>query len=246
MNGYHSEEDMLRSMKNMAVEWYVDPDRYHQFNEMLEKDGRVTEFESEVYRHLTRERIWVSESAWTVRNPDGAVTGYEGTVVEITERKKLESLVAHAANHDALTGLPNRALFNQVLEDVLTSGELFFLAYLDLDGFKKVNDTYGHGIGDDLLVAIAGRFKNAFRIDEPVFRIGGDEFAIIMTNCTREQVSLRLDRLIHAFELPFKLRGMSMKITVSVGVAASSQGIKASDILNLADIEMYRAKLTKC
>jgi diguanylate cyclase (GGDEF)-like protein/PAS domain S-box-containing protein len=242
LNGYHSEEDMLRNVGDIASEWYVDPDRRKQFTDILSKHGRVTEFESEIFRHLTREQIWISESAWVVRDEDGAIICYEGTVIEITERKKTEGLVHYAAHHDALTGLPNRAQFNQVIDEALTSDEPFFLAYLDLDGFKTVNDTYGHGVGDDLLVAIAGRFQNALRIGDPVFRMGGDEFAIIFSNGDLAKVRATLGRLIDAVEPPFQIGDVSVEINVSVGIAASSSGSHASDILHQADLGLYRSK----
>lgn len=242
LNGYHSEHDMLQNIGDIAREWYVDPERRKEFQDQLFTRGRVTEFESEVYRHLTRERIWVSETAWAVRDDAGDIIGYEGTVVEITERKKLEGLINHAAHHDALTGLPNRAFFNQALDDAIGQGDPFFLAYIDLDGFKAINDTHGHGTGDELLAAIGARFSSRLRRDEPVFRMGGDEFAVILRNVTLAKAQELLGRLIDAVECPFKLGDLSITVGVSIGLAASTPDADASDILNLADTGLYRSK----
>ena len=240
--GYRDEEHMLRDLADVATECYVDSKRLNKFREILHRDGRITEFESEVYRHPNRERIWVSESAWVVRDEDGNNAGYEGTVVEVTERKKLESLINHAAHHDALTGLPNRASFNQMLDDAMASRKQFFLAYLDLDGFKAVNDTYGHGLGDDLLVAIASRFRNSLRVEEPVFRMGGDEFAIILFSDDLDQANKTLSRLVTAIEVPFRLGEILVEIGFSAGIAASDPSVRPLDILHQADIGLYRAK----
>lgn len=242
LNGYHCEQDLLRSVSDIANEWYVEPGRRAKFKEILERDGRITEFESEVYRHLTRERIWISETAWAVRDTDGNVISYGGTVVEITERKKLEQLINHAAHHDGLTGLQNRAKFNQTLSEELANKTPIFLAYLDLDGFKKVNDTYGHGYGDELLIAVAGRFTNVLRSDTAVFRIGGDEFAIIMKDDDPDNIRPTLDRLVGTAERPFQIGDQSVTIGVSIGVAASRPDVSASDFLHLADMALYKSK----
>lgn len=242
LNGYHSEEDMLRAVGDIATEWYVDPERRQQFKEVLEKNGRITEFESEIYRHLTRERIWISEAAWVVRDESGKTIGYEGTIVDITERKRLENMIKHAAHHDGLTGLPNRARFNQVLDNALTSEELFFLAYLDLDGFKAVNDTHGHRFGDELLIAVANRLSNVLHDGEKVFRIGGDEFAAILSNSDLEETDSTIAEMIETIDTPFQIGNASVKIGISIGLAISTAGDQASDLLHLADIGLYRAK----
>ena len=243
MNGYHSEDDLLRAVEDIATEWYVDPNRRAEFQKIMARDGRVTDFESEVYRHLTRERIWISETAWMVRDQGGNPMAYEGTVTEITERKKAEALVAHAAHHDALTGLPNRTQFNRDLNAALTAPSEFFLAYMDLDGFKDVNDTFGHGCGDDLLVAIAARFTSVLGAGTPAYRIGGDEFAILFRGEPLPVVRHRLDHLVEALTLPFTLGSAVLNIGVSVGIAASGDGdCEASDILHRADIGLYQSK----
>ena len=96
LNGYESEAEMLAEVNDIAGEWYVDPDRRRQFQDLMERDGRVTGFESEIYRYKTRERIWISENARAVRDADGRILHYEGTVVDITARKRAEAALLHA------------------------------------------------------------------------------------------------------------------------------------------------------
>lgn len=242
LNGYHSENDLLAKVGDIAVEWYVDPQRRDEFKAILERDGRITNFESEVYRHLTRERIWISEAAWVVRDEDGEIVAYEGTVIDITERKKVEALVLHAAHHDALTGLANRASFRLELDAAIEGNKPFFLAYLDLDRFKQVNDSHGHGCGDNLLAAVAGRFLYACRAEDQVFRIGGDEFSIILSSTTLENAHKALLRLIKIAERPFNIDGIKIAIGLSIGLAHSVDSTDATELLHRADVELYRAK----
>lgn len=245
LHGYHSEDDILRIGKNFASEVHVDAIHHANFRALLHKEGRVTDFQSEIYRHLTRERIWISESTWLILDQDGETIGYEGTVVEITERKRLEALVQHAADHDAMTGLPNRARFNRVLRESLGGQTPFHVAYLDIDGFKAVNDTYGHGYGDDLLTAVARRFTNVMSSEEPVFRMGGDEFAIILFDSDPTHVRIALERIIDTLSRPFSLGETTVKVAVSIGAAKSSVNMTASEILQWADTGLYRAKEIK-
>jgi diguanylate cyclase (GGDEF)-like protein len=151
-------------------------------------------------------------------------------------------LIKNAADHDAMTGLPNRARFNQVLNESLEGEMSFHLAYLDLDGFKAVNDSYGHGLGDDLLAAAARRFTNVMSSDEPVFRMGGDEFAIILYENDPTDVRNALGRIIDTLTRPFQLGDTTVEIAVSIGVAKSVANFSASEILHWADTGMYRAK----
>ena len=242
LNGYHQEADLLNAVQNIGTEWYVDPNRRAEFREIMQRDGRVSQFESEIYRHLTRERIWVSETAWTVTDEDGNITGYQGTVAEITERKKMETMITHAAHHDSLTGLPNRASFNLDLDRALENRSSFFLAYMDLDGFKSVNDSHGHRVGDELLVAIANRLMSTLRDGNRVYRMGGDEFAVLLTGGGELHAIGALDRIIDTLEAPFAIRGIRICIGVSIGLIASANGETTADLLHLADTGLYHAK----
>ena len=172
----------------------------------------------------------------------GWVTTYE----DVTERQEKEAQIAHMAHHDALTGLPNRAMFQDRLEQALSRvrrGEHVALLCLDLDGFKRVNDTLGHPIGDKLLQAVAQRLRDNTRETDLVARLGGDEFAIIQS-LTREPLDARLlaDRLVTSLSESFDVQGQRMNVGASIGVILAEGSSNADELLRNADIALYRAK----
>jgi PAS domain S-box-containing protein len=113
LNGYSGEAEMLSAVNDIASEWYVDPNRRAEFLREMQIHGRATDFISEVYRHKTRDRVWVSETAWAVRDEDGQVAYFEGTVIDASTRMQSEAKIAYMGHHDALTGLPNRAYLTE-------------------------------------------------------------------------------------------------------------------------------------
>jgi diguanylate cyclase (GGDEF)-like protein len=153
----------------------------------------------------------------------------------------------YSARHDALTELPNRALF---LEHLATSiahalryGSSFTLHYLDLDGFKGVNDTYGHPAGDEMLTTLAERFRSVVRATDTIARFGGDEFAILQrTTSDPQDARLLAQRLIDAVEAPFDIEGREVRITLSVGIAFDIESEDPEEIISKADRALYRAK----
>ena len=172
--------------------------------------------------------------------------------VEIAERQRAEARVLHSAMHDPLTGLPNRLLFRDRLDTSITralrAGSSFAVAYLDIDGFKPVNDTHGHQVGDQLLVEIAKRLTGRLRGADTVARLGGDEFGLIMEGLTDPTLVLKVAQaLISALRVPFVLRAEEGEIEVtigaSVGVAVFPETAESADALvNAADEAMYRVK----
>lgn len=172
--------------------------------------------------------------------------------VEIAERQRAEARVLHSAMHDPLTGLPNRLLFRDRLDTSiargLRAGSSFAVAYLDIDGFKPVNDTHGHQVGDQLLVEIAKRLTGRLRGADTVARLGGDEFGLIMEGLTDPTIVLKVAQaLISALRVPFVLRAEEGEIEVtigaSVGVAVFPETAESADALvNAADEAMYRVK----
>lgn len=171
-----------------------------------------------------------------------------GTYIEITERKAAEERIAYMARHDALTGLPNRTVFREVLEQRLAEvrrgrGQAALLC-LDLDRFKTVNDTLGHPAGDDLLCQIAARLKATIRDSDVVARLGGDEFAIIVPHLDHpHQASKLAQRLIDAVGQPLDLGGHLVTVGMSVGIAlAPMNGDISETLFKNADLALYRAK----
>lgn len=152
--------------------------------------------------------------------------------------------LTHRATHDVLTGLPNRALLEQRVEEALATDAGGALLFVDLDDFKLVNDRYGHAVGDGLLAAVSGRVVGALpRRDVPA-RIGGDEFAILLSGVHDAEVALGVaDRLLHVVAAPFRVDGVVVTVTASVGVALL--GVHGQDyrrLIQAADVALYRAK----
>ncbi|MGH1570499.1 putative bifunctional diguanylate cyclase/phosphodiesterase [Methylobacterium sp. P31] len=174
--------------------------------------------------------------------------GWVVTLDDVTERRQKEAQIAHMARHDALTGLPNRVLLRERMEQVLAAlrrGGRAAVLYLDLDGFKGVNDTHGHPAGDELLRQVAQRFCATIRETDLVARLGGDEFAIIQVDLDQASgASALAERLIAALHAPFCLSGgHEVSIGTSIGVVvAEGQDVTADGLLRAADVALYRAK----
>lgn len=247
-NGYSSEEELIRAVNDIATEWYVQPGRREQWLGLMHEHGRVTDFVSEVYRHSSRERVWVSESSWIVHGDDGEPLYFEGTLIEATDRKRIESEFQHMASHDQLTSLANRWLLTERLEQasswVQHYGGHFAVLCIDLDRFKPVNDAFGHATGDLLLQKAASRLKSVCRVEDTVARIGGDEFAVLCTGfATISDLSATAQKILDTFSTPFVLDGPRAMIGVSIGIAvAPGDGADAKELLARADKALYRAK----
>ena len=169
-------------------------------------------------------------------------------LMDITERKRAEARLAFMAQHDGLTGLPNRSLLRQQMDDILLhtrrSAEKVAVLVLGLDNFKSVNDTLGHGIGDKLLRGVAKRLKSTLREEDTVARLNSDEFAIVQSGVTRpEDAGLLAKRLLEAIGEPYLLDGHSVVIGASIGIAVSpGDGDESDKLLKNADMALSRAK----
>ena len=177
-----------------------------------------------------------------------AIKGVVATAHDIAERKELERQLKHQAFYDALTGLPNRALFHDRLEQALVRTgrrkNKVGLLFLDLDNFKLVNDSLGHQAGDRLLVAAAQRLRACVRAEDTVARLGGDEFVVLLENMTSEADALPLAAgITRQFVWPFTLDGRDLVVTASIGIAiGDASQAEIDSLLRNADVAMYRAK----
>lgn len=165
----------------------------------------------------------------------------------LIERTRAQERIAHQATHDALTGLPNRVLFQDRLSHALTrrrhAKTSIAVCFIDLDRFKSVNDTFGHGVGDELLGQAAERLHSVLRPADTIARMGGDEFVILCEELSGEQEAVRLaERLQRVFRDPFTLDGCEHIVNASIGVAIGDDGADAETLIRDADSAMYRAK----
>ncbi|ATX82279.1 PAS domain S-box-containing protein/diguanylate cyclase (GGDEF) domain-containing protein [Mariprofundus ferrinatatus] len=189
---------------------------------------------------------WLSITA--LRNEAGELTNFVSIFNDISEQKNLEQKLSHLAHHDQLTGLPNRTLFTDRLEHALThavrENHKVGLMFIDIDGFKAVNDNHGHDIGDALLCVIATRLGDMVRDSDTVARIGGDEFVIILENLNNiEDIIQVAEKILNRFSNPTMAAEISCNIGCSIGIAiAPDDSNNADDLVKKADTAMYLAK----
>ncbi len=225
-------DDLAEGMQ--AVEEMVENlrDRYQAEKRYLHADGHV---------------IWADISATVVRDGENRPLYLLAQIQDISERKETEARLSHRASHDELTGLPNRG----VLEDRMVLSfnrqrrerKPIAALYLDLDGFKRVNDTHGHDAGDFLLIAIAKRLTALVRPTDVVSRLGGDEFVILCEAMDETGATRLAKRIVEVVPKPIDVDGGSLSVTPSIGIAMSRDpGIRPSELLADADMAMYFAK----
>ena len=191
---------------------------------------------------------WILSRGLAVLDENGEATRLAGSQTDITERKVAVERLTHDAFHDALTQLPNRALFMDRLERAMESlrrhpDSLFAVLFLDLDRFQVVNDSLGHSLGDELLVAVARRLSGMIRTSDTFARLGGDEFAMLIEGIDHEADAVRTaQRILDSLNISFDVGGHEIFTSASIGIALSSGYRRAQDMLRDADIAMYRAK----
>jgi diguanylate cyclase (GGDEF)-like protein/PAS domain S-box-containing protein len=245
--GYATPEELIADLSDIEYRLYVLPSRREDFRRAMESQGAVKNFEAEVYRR-DGAKIWISENAHIVRGAGGEFVCYEGTVQDITERRRYQEQLERQANHDLLTGLPNRNLLADRLDQAIVRAERlgYFLAlvFIDLDNFKFINDSLGHAAGDELLVEIASRLRACLRGSDTVARQGGDEFVLVLNDHYRvNSIISLLERVLVEVGRPVLLGGREFQVGASLGVALYPQdGDDAATLLKHADVAMYAAK----
>jgi len=245
--GFADTAELGDSLRDIRAQLYVDPSRREEFMRIVKARGSISGFESQVYRK-NRDVIWISENARAVIDDSGQVLYYEGTVEDITERKLYEARIEQQANYDTLTGLANRSLLSDRLEQaILTAasyGTRLAVVFVDLDRFKYINDSLGHHVGDQLLCAMAQRFKSCVRDCDTVARLGGDEFVLLLNGLSdTDNVAILMERMLALISHPWTTSEGEFEVTCSVGVALyPDDGANAQTLLKHADSAMYRAK----
>ena len=197
-----------------------------------------------VQRALDGRNLMVEASVSMLADDDGAVLGSVSIVREISGRKAAERQISYQATHDGLTGLLNRTAFMSELQTSLTTGRQPTLIFLDLNGFKVINDLHGHDRGDEVLRVIGSRLVGGLRAGDAAGRFGGDEF-VLLTHGLRDRTEsdAYLRRIMGLFAAPVRCRGgATHAVGVSVGVAHSTTYDDPDDMLHRADVAMYDAK----
>jgi diguanylate cyclase (GGDEF)-like protein/PAS domain S-box-containing protein len=243
--GYDDKEELL-SLDILST-LYTSLADYEAFREKLTSDGAVENHVAHLHKKDGTE-IVIEENVSVVRDWENKVLYFEGFVNDITDRVRLEKLVRHRALHDPLTELPNRVLFTSRLMHALTfaqrNKQMLAVAFLDLDGFKQVNDRLGHNVGDQLLKGVANRLKACLRQSDTVARLGSDEFTMLLAEITQpREVDMIAEKILQSLNRPWKIDGSECRTTISMGIALyPTDGEDAATLLKNADTAMHHVK----
>jgi len=251
-----------------TITGYTAAEAIGQTPRILRSDRHDEEFHAYVWRDIAANGKWQGE-IWNRRKGGEVFIGWQtitkvpgsgdepvryiSVFQDITELWRKDEYIRHMAFHDALTDLPNRSLLIELLTQQIALAErenrILAVMFLDLDGFKQVNDTLGHEVGDALLKTVAEKLLKLVRQSDCVARLGGDEFVILLNNpANQDEVSLIADRIVAVINQPMELAGKAAQVGVSIGIAMFPQdGKKPNDLLKNADFAMYETKKSgKC
>ncbi|MBM9613465.1 EAL domain-containing protein [Desulfobulbus rhabdoformis] len=245
ITGYEAQEVIGENPRILKSNHHPLPFYESMWQELLQKGH----WAGEIWNRRKNGEIypeWLTINA--IYDPRGRITNFVSIFHDITELKHQQEALEHQAQHDALTGLPNRFLLNDRLREALKrmdrNHQRVALIFLDLDNFKHINDGFGHTTGDDLLVELSSRLKDALRAGDTLSRQGGDEFLVLVSDIEEvDDVSTVALRLLACFEKPFFHEGVEFFVTASVGITiAPEDGENAEVLIKNADMAMYRAK----
>ncbi|WP_319541711.1 EAL domain-containing protein [uncultured Pseudodesulfovibrio sp.] len=245
--GYKSPEDLMSSIYDIGTQMYVDPNRRKEFLRNFEDKDEIKNFVSKVRKRDGR-IIWIAENVRKIVDKEGNLICYEGSIEDITMRKKAEDQLKRQAFHDPLTGLPNRALFldhlRMAMERSRRRKHMFAVLYMDLDRFKVVNDSLGHDAGDELLRGVARVLESCGRSVDTIARFGGDEFAILQEEISAPKDAIAIARrILEGVRQPFNIGGNEVFTSASLGIVLKTDGYDRPEaLLRDADTAMYRAK----
>ena len=245
--GYDSKNELINSICDIQQQLYVHADKRTEFIKLINSLGYVQNFEAEVYRK-NGDIIWISENAHEVRDANSNLLFYEGTVEDISERKRYEKEIEYQATHDSLTGLPNRTLLADRIQQCMSFANRYqkklAVAFVDLDQFKLINDSMGHDVGDQLLITMANRLVSCLRETDTVIRLGGDEFVLLLSSLEKiEDIAQSMQRILNAVAEPYATQERDFIVSCSIGISIYPEdGHEPNTLLKYADSAMYKAK----
>jgi len=251
MHGYESPEQLLADTDDGGHERFVTIEQFKEWAKELETHSTIRGSEIQV-RCKDGSYKWFLASIRAARSADGKVVLHEGSVEDITDRKHAQEQVDFLAYYDGLTGLPNRTLMrdrlNQALAIARRKQERIALLFLDLDRFKIINDSLGHSFGDLILQQVASRLKHEIREEDTVARVGGDEFLIVLTDvASMAEIEIFATRVVNSLSGKFVIQGRSLSISCSLGISIFPEhGGDAETLIKNADAAMYCAKEKGC
>ncbi|MBP0048040.1 EAL domain-containing protein [Marinobacterium sp. AK62] len=244
--GYSAEEAKGQDPVFMNVH-EADPDYRDRVWERLKRFGY---WKGEVWnRHREGERYAVLQKINAFFDQTGALKGYVSLMSDITTLKHQQHQLERIAHFDALTGLPNRTLLADRMQQAIAlanrTHSSVAILFIDLDGFKLINDTHSHAVGDQLLIQVAQRMKEVMRQEDTLARLGGDEFVAVLMNLEQTEDSIPvIRRLLDSVSDPFRVKGLGLRVSASIGVAfyPQQENLDADQLLRQADQAMYQAK----
>lgn len=248
ITGY-SRDDVIGKKPNILKSNRHDKKFYSKFWTSLNKDGV---WKGELWNRKKNGAEYVENATISVIYDNNKnVQNYVSMFTDITQQKLLQQKLEHNAYYDALTDLPNRILFadrmKQAISQAVRKKQLIAIAYIDIDGFKEVNDTYGHEVGDKLLILLAEKMTKLLRESDTISRVGGDEFIALFVDIQNKEVAdVLLNRLIDTIAEPVTINNFSVNVSASIGVTFYPQKDKldSDQVIRQADQAMYQAKLS--
>jgi len=248
LHGFQSVEEMLVNVSNSSD--LIAPEDRQRAIENAQKTLETGSVRNIEYTFLRKDgTTFPAElSASLIVDADEKPKAFTAVTRDITERKRAEEQLAHMATHDALTGLPNRLLFNDRLTVALAHAhrnqQRLAMMLLDLDHFKEINDALGHSVGDKLLQAVGNRLRGLLRKSDTVGRMGGDEFLLLLPDIARPQDAATIaQKILEAIRIPFEFDSHELHVTTSIGIALyPKDGEDPDTLMRNADVALYRAK----
>lgn len=247
MLGYASPEELLAEVTDVEKQVWADGEDRRRMLDRLAAEGVINGMEMEAQRKDCS-RVWLSLSLRAMFDGEGRLERIQGLAADVSERKHFELKLRRMATTDSLTSLPNRAQYEAALERMLAqarrSGEKVAVMYLDLNGFKAINDVYGHVVGDSLLVQVADRMRSRLRESDLAARIGGDEFAVLLWNVSSQDSAEAVGRdLARTLSREYVCGGVPCEVGASIGAALyPDDGEGVHELMDRADKAMYVVK----